>query len=72
MELMINYNIYPFIYVRGSTDMAPVHQHFVRNTISWNLLEMENSRPHPRSSESEALQVGPSNPCFNLNFKNFN
>lgn len=63
---MINYNIYPFIYVRGSTDVARVQQHqrFVRNTISWNLLEMENFKPHPRSSESEALQVEPSNLCL--------
>lgn len=31
---------------------------FVRNTNSWNLLEMEIFRPHPQSSES-ALGVRP-------------
>lgn len=63
MELMVNYNIYPFLYIRGSTNVALVqqHQHFVRNTISWNLLEMEIFRLHLRSNESEALGVRPSN-----------
>lgn len=61
---MVNCNIYPFIYDSGSQNVAPTqqHQHFVRNTISWNLLEMEIFRPHLRSSESEAVGVEPSSP----------
>lgn len=60
---MVNYSIYPFPYIRGSTHVALVqqHQHFVRNTISCNLLEMEIFRLHPRSNESEALGVRPGN-----------
>lgn len=60
---MVNYNIYSFIYDMVSQRVAPVpqHQHFVRNTNSWNFLDMEIFRPHPRSSESEALGLGPSN-----------